>query len=86
MGCPADSRGFFLFDPGSRQHGDAHEAPPPAGRMASYRGGYSAGGLSARPGMGGTGEVQLNMPNDFDIDDEARPHIIYTIPHFLSST
>lgn len=41
----------------------------------AYRGGYSAGGLSARPGMGGgpggaSGEVQLNMGNDFDIDDE----------------
>jgi|AntAceMinimDraft_5_1070358.scaffolds.fasta_scaffold36789_1 hypothetical protein len=43
----------------------------------AYRGGYSAGGLTARPGMGGvggggaSGEVQLNMGNDFDIDDEA---------------
>uniref|UniRef100_A0A7S0SIH5 t-SNARE coiled-coil homology domain-containing protein n=1 Tax=Mantoniella antarctica TaxID=81844 RepID=A0A7S0SIH5_9CHLO len=42
----------------------------------AYRGGYSAGGLTARPGMGGaggggaSGEVQLNMGNDFDIDDE----------------
>ena len=42
----------------------------------AYRGGYSADGLSARPGMGGaaggpgSGEVQLNMGNDFDIDDE----------------
>ena len=35
----------------------------------AYPPGYSAGGLGAR-GRGHSGEVQLQMPVDFDIDDE----------------
>jgi len=37
----------------------------------SYRGAYSAEGLTSRPAASG-GEVQLNMPSasDFDVDDE----------------
>ena len=45
--------------------------------MSSFRGAYTQGGLTARPGssfgMGGAtsaGDVQLQMPSDFDVDDE----------------
>ena len=52
--------------------------PGRAGRMSSYRGAYSQGGLTARPGSFGVGgatstsagDVQLQMPPDFDVDDE----------------
>ena len=45
--------------------------------MSNFRGAYTQGGLTARPGssfgMGGAtsaGDVQLQMPSDFDVDDE----------------
>lgn len=54
-----------MRDPGDR----------PRDAMAAYNGmyppGYSAGGLGARArGGANPGEVQLTMPQDFDIDDE----------------
>ncbi len=36
----------------------------------SYPPGYSSGGLGARGRGGHSGEVQLQMPTDFDMDDE----------------